>query len=415
MEDTASPRVLAKMVVAGAKEPSFEAASEMLELLGNLTISSERVRRACMRVGTDRIDHHRQLQQAFEAKLLPAQIAGKPADVAAPDIACVMTDGGRYQLLDRSQASAASASARKGECWKESRIGLLATMSGKQHASDPQPVLPPELRYTAMAETLAEIGKTGAKLDLDDAAAQEVEDALQAVRDGLAGPALERRNVVASAQCWEDFGPLLASQAWYDGFAASKRKVFISDGSSTIEKLQQKHFSHYTSVLDLLHALSYSLAAARAVSENEPAARRQYDAWAAMIWEGRVADVIAELTTWSERLGVPPPDARADDPREVVRVSRGYYQNHASRMNYPSYRRQGFPLTSSLMESTVKQVSRRVKGSEKYWSPAGSEIMLRLRGEYLSDNQPMHAYWQHRSQTATGTRAYRITPAKLHN
>lgn len=188
------------------------------------------------------------------------------------------------------------------------------------------------------------------------------------MRDGLAGPALERRNVVASAQCWEDFGLLLASQAWYDSFAASKRKVFISDGSSTIEKLQQTHFSHCTSVLALLHALSYSLAAARAVNDNEPAARRQYDAWAAMIWEGRGADVIVELAAWSERLGAPPPDARADDPREV-RVSRGYYQNHASRMNYPSYRQQGFPLTSSLMESTVNRVSRRVKGSEKYWSP----------------------------------------------
>ena len=414
MEDTASPRVLAKMVVAGAKEPSFQAATEMLELLGNLTISSERVRRACTRVGADRIDHHRQLQQAFEAKMLPAQIRGKPADVAAPDIACVMTDGGRYQLLDRSQASTGSASACKGECWKESRIGLLATMSGAEHTSDPQPVLPPELRYTAMAETLAQIGKTGAKLNDDSEADQEVAEALQAAREGLVGPTLVHRNVVASAQCWEDFGPLLASQAWYDGFAATKRKVFISDGSSTIEKLQQTHFSHYTSVLDLLHALSYSLAAARAVNEHEPAARRQYDAWAAMIWEGRVADVIADLAAWSERLGAPPPEARADDPREVVRVSRGYYQNHAPRMDYPSYRRQGFPLTSSLMESTVKQVSRRVKGSEKYWSPAGSEIMLRLRGEYLSDDNPMQAYWQNRSKTATGTRAYRAQQSKVH-
>jgi hypothetical protein len=84
-------------------------------------------------------------------------------------------------------------------------------------------------------------------------------------------------------------------------------------------------------------------------------------------------------------------------------------------MDYPSYRRQGFPLTSSLMESTVKQVSRRVKGSEKYWSPAGSEIMLRLRGEYLSDEKPMDAYWQRRSQTATGTRAYRTQESKVHN
>ena len=76
-------------------------------------------------------------------------------------------------------------------------------------------------------------------------------------------------------------------------------------------------------------------------------------------------------------------------------------------MDYPRYRREGFPLTSSLMESTVKQVSRRVKGSEQYWSSAGDEGMLRLRGNYLSDDDPMSEYWSSRSRDACGTRAYR--------
>jgi len=51
-------------------------------------------------------------------------------------------------------------------------------------------------------------------------------------------------------------------------------------------KLQQTHFSDYTSVLDILHALSYSLAAARAVHHDEAAAQRQYDTWAEQIWQG---------------------------------------------------------------------------------------------------------------------------------
>lgn len=215
-----------------------------------------------------------------------------------------------------------------------------------------------------MAETLSEIGKTGPKLDFpeDD---QEAEATHWAASDGLVGPTLDGRSVVASRRNWEDFGPLLASRAWYLGFASAARKVFVSDGSATIEKLQRTNFSHYTSVLDILHALSYSLAAARAVSDNEALARKMYDAWAAKIWEGRVDDVIDELIAYGTKLGQPPPDAPSDDPREMVRVSRVYYENHSERMDYPSYRREGFPLTSSLMESTVKQVSRRVKGSEK--------------------------------------------------
>jgi hypothetical protein len=271
------------------------------------------------------------------------------------------------------------------------------------------------LRYEAIAEKLSEIGKTGSKCDVaeDEEVLEDV--SLASDSEGIVGPILERRCVVASRQNWEAFGPLLASQAWYRGFAAAARKVFLSDGSATIEKLQRTHFSQYTSVLDILHGLSYSLAAARAISSDEASAEQQYNAWAAKIWEGRVEDVIDELIVYGKKLGDPPPDARSDDAREIIRVSRVYYENHALRMNYPDYRCQGFPLTSSLVESTVKQVSRRVKGTEKYWSSAGGEAILRLRGEYLSDDKPMAAYWAQRSRQASGTRAYRHARSHVYN
>lgn len=385
---------------------SFATANQDLMNLADLSISAERVRRACSHVAGDRIKEQQRRQADFQDKPLPEQSRGKPAEIEAPEIACVMCDGGRYQLLDRSSESKGPSSARKGEHWRESRIGLLARMTGQRHECDPQPILPPELCYTAMAEVLSEIGKTGAKLDFpeDD---EETDTPLSITSDGLVGPTLHSRQVVASRQNWATFGPHLASEAWCLGFAAASYKVFVSDGSPTIEKLQRTNFSHYTSVLDILHALSYSLAAARAVSDDETLAQKMYDQWAAKIWEGRVADVIDELIAYGTKLGQPPPNARSDDPREIVRVSRVYYENHAGRMNYPSYRRLGFPLTSSLMESTVKQVSRRVKGSEKYWSSSGGEAILRLRGEYLSDDKPMREYWTTRSLHAQGQRAYR--------
>ena len=365
------------MVYSGNASASFGEASNDLAMLADLAISDERVRRACLRVGNDRIEQHQCLQEAYQTKSLPEQAHGKPADVKAPEIACVMSDGGRYQLLDRSLPARSHRSAHKGEHWKESRIGLLARMSGERHEVDPQPKMPPELRYEAMADKLSEIGKTGVKLDsAEDPAEDAVSSAVDS--DGLVGPALEQRSVVASRQSWEAFGPLLASQAWYHGFAAAGSKVFVSDGSATIEKLQRTNFSQYTSVLDILHALSYSLAVARAVSRDEASAKQKYNTWAAKIWEGRVEDVIDEFIAYGTKMGQPPPDAARDDPREVIRASRVYYENHVDRMDYPRYRREGFPLTSSLMESTVKQVSRRVKGSEKYWSSVGGEATLQL-------------------------------------
>lgn len=415
MEDTVSPRVLAKIVYSGASATSFVEASNHLAELANVEISPERVRRACGRVADDRIEHQRRLQDAYQNKSLLEQVGGKPADVEPPEIACVMADGGRYQHLERNLPSSGKQSARKGEHWKESRIGLLASMSGPQHEIDPQPDLPPELCYEAVAETLSEIGKTGSKCKSPEDDNTSADTSSASPSDGLAGPDLECRSVVASRQNWESFGPLLASQAWYHGFAAANRKAFLSDGSATIEKLQRRYFSHYTSVLDILHGLSYSLAAARAISGDEAAAEKQYDRWAEKIWQGRVEDVIDELISYGTKFGEPPAEARSDDPREVIRVSRVFYENHAERMNYPKYRRQGFPLTSSLVESTVKQVSRRVKGTEKFWSSAGGEAILRLRGEYLSDDQPMARYWSLRSQHASGTRAYRQKTACMHD
>jgi hypothetical protein len=349
------------------------------------------------------------MQQAFEEKSLPMQTHEKPDGVESPQIACVMCDGGRYQLLDRSLPRTGPRSARKGEHWKESRIGLLLEMSGPEHESDPQPTLPQELCYDAIAETLSEIGRTGKTSDLPQETQENGSDSHLAIShgEGLVGPELEHRSVVATRQNWEDFGPLLASQAWYQGFAAAKRKVFVSDGSAAIEKLQRTHFSHYTSVLDLLHALSYSLAAARAVNRTETAAQNMYNDWAAKIWAGKVGDVVDELRTWLTQLGLPPTDARHDDPRLVVRTSLIFYENHACRMDYPSYRCTGLPLTSSLMESAVKQVSRRVKGTEKFWSSSGGEAMLRLRGEAISDDQPLFKHLQTRTRYVTGQRTYR--------
>jgi len=36
-------------------------------------------------------------------------------------------------------------------------------------------------------------------------------------------------------------------------------------------------------------------------------------------------------------------------------------------MNYPEYRRLGLPISSAPVESVIKPLNRRVKGSEKFW------------------------------------------------
>ena len=72
--------------------------------------------------------------------------------------------------------------------------------------------------------------------------------------------------------------------------------------------------------------------------------------------------------------------------------------NQQSRPNYPTYRRLGLPITSSHIESIVKQISRRVKGGE---------ALLQLRANQLCDTASLDSFWLRRTDQANGTRNYK--------
>ncbi len=230
-------------------------------------------------------------------------------------------------------------------------------------------------------------------------------DAVAAAREAVVAepPVVLSRDVVASLAKAETFGKHLAAHAWPLGFAAALLKVFIADGSSTNWGIWQRHFKHlgFVPVLDFIHALTYVYSAAmagRSRDEGSPV----YICWITWVWQGEVTRVIAELAAravgappagWS---GSPPPNASDTDPRQIIADTITYLTNQQSRMNYPTYRKMGLPITSSHIESTVKQVSRRVKGSEKFWREQGGEALLQLRADQLCDTAPLDTYWLHR-------------------
>jgi hypothetical protein len=91
----------------------------------------------------------------------------------------------------------------------------------------------------------------------------------------------------------------------------------------------------------------------------------------------------------------------------VVAQARTYLENNRGRMRYHEYRQQGLPMVSSYLESAVKQFNQRAKGTEKFWSEEGAEAILQVRGDHLSDDQPLEQYWERRQAQATGQRPYR--------
>ena len=55
-----------------------------------------------------------------------------------------------------------------------------------------------------------------------------------------------------------------------------------------------------------------------------------------------------------------------DDPRAIVQTTGTYLTNNQKRMDYPAYRKAGLPVSTSMVESLIKELDYRVKGSEKF-------------------------------------------------
>jgi hypothetical protein len=61
-------------------------------------------------------------------------------------------------------------------------------------------------------------------------------------------------------------------------------------------------------------------------------------------------------------------------------------------MDYPQYRRLGLPISSAPVESAIKQVNRRMKGTEKFWSEGGAEAIWQVRAASLSEDGRSERY-----------------------
>jgi hypothetical protein len=416
-----------KITYAGTVSRSFAEGSELLGQLAELSVSAKQVERVARRIGSERVAERDAEVAAYQALPLVEKFT-LPAGVQAPDLAVVMADGGRLQILDRvvqpavdplpAAADAALAGATDETWeeektaaghWREDKVGLLLTMQSVVSASDPCPDLPPSFRDAARIPALVrELARQPRQAEGAPAEVAEVGTAEEVPREepGYRPPQVQQRKVLASRLTWPAFAPILAAAAWAWGFQAAARKAFVGDGSANHWRVQRRFFGSFVPILDFIHALSYVYAAATA-ARSRAAGWACYREWITWVWQGQVTRVIAALQERQAELGLPGKDEPETSPRQVMARALTYLSNQQDKMRYDEYRRQGLPITSSLMESVVKQINRRVKGTEKFWSEAGAEALLQLRADQLSDDQPLEAFWQRRQAAATGQRRYR--------
>lgn len=321
-----------------------------------MTISSRHLQTLAQEVGDELVEQQRKTTEAARARRL--NTAPKQAEPPIP-LAVVMVDGGRIQ----TRKSGAGPGVHE-PTWRESKTAILLRMTHVPSVVDPRPNLPQCFRHP-----LATTATT-----TDSPASDPPENAPQTLfRTGL-----------ASMKDSDDFGWQVAGQAEDRGFLSSKNGAFVGDGLAYNWTIHRRHFSSFVPILDFVHASEHLHAAAHA--SNQPG-----EPWVTLCWQGRTSEVIQAIVTERDRL-TPPTDPKAepDHPWCVLDREHGYLENNRDRMDYPRYRRQGLPITSSPMESWVKMLGQRVKGSEKFWNDdAKAEAILHLRAAWIGDDDTL--------------------------
>lgn len=375
--------------MAAAQTRAFGKAAIVMADVAGQPVSAKTIERVIHDVGQELAARRDAAPQSGQA------LAKTPADF--PDLAIAECDGGRIRTREPDHGPGVHLS---GKGWNETKNACLIRARRQTFAEDPQPE-PPECfcdpqHVAKIAETeslsVASLGSQETMIAEDDNAAEELP-----LKDDWRPKRLVR-TVLSSMANSDEFGRQMAREAKCRHFHKARAKAFLGDGLPWNWSIWKKHFSDFTPILDFIHALSYLFLVAKAIHGSAQDAWDQYLAWMRGCWQGEIDQILEELATWQTRLGTPPPDAADNDPREILRKTYQYLGHNRSRMNYPLYRQQGMPVTTAWMESLVKEVNWRVKGTEMFWNnPAGAEAILQVRAAALCDDDRLKAHLRTRT------------------
>ena len=393
-----------KIVSANGEHKSLGKAQKMLRKLAEISVSIPLIEDYTGEIGGELSAHLKQQAEDHAAGTLRSEHAEPPRVVA------VSVDGGR--IMTRAEGTRGV----HEPAWKETKNACLLTMSSETLAEDPHPQLPTCFQQQAYVEKLvreihaaATGGSAKTAENIDSQALGEDHGGTHETRsedgpnespatpaDPASSPRWQPQRLVRSclsSLCTsDDFGPLVAGEAQRRGFYQALKRAFLGDGQAWNWTLHARHFPDFVPITDFVHPLGYLYEAAQALAPTDawPVCLRAAEA----VWQGRVGEVLAALREWQTKNPTAEDESLAThDPRAVVARTVTYLTNNESRMKYPEYRKAGLPVSSAMIESLIKEINYRVKGTEKFWNrPDGAEAILQVRAAVLDDNDRL-THW----------------------
>lgn len=175
----------------------------------------------------------------------------------------------------------------------------------------------------------------------------------------------------------EDFGKIM----WSTGIDRQAERaielIFLGDGARWIWDLVDLYYPDAIQIVDWFHACEYLTPVAKLISRNNQEQKRWLEKVKNDLWQGRLDAVIAAC----QALAQVDLDVEDDPAQQAVR----YYQNNRQRMDYPTYRANGYQIGSGTIESGVKQIAtQRMKVSGARWNLQSARLVAKARAAYLS-------------------------------
>lgn len=405
-----------KIVTANGQCKSGANAQKVLLKLAQIKTSVAHIMNMSGVIGEELHDHLEQQAIAHAASEL------KPQHAEPPRLAVVSVDGGR--VMTRADAGRGV----HEQAWKESKNACLLTMSSVTSQEDPHPLLPTCFANQAYVEKLVrEMHASTTSQTRKDSENPRLSPHQGDEPNATTGPppiagsatsATDKkddwrpkrlvRTCISSMACSDAFGPLVAGEAQRRGFYQAPRRAFLGDGQIWNWTLQERHFPDFVAITDFVHPLGYLYDAAKVLAPADP--WPVYLKASEACWQGRVAEVLTELRDWQTLHPMPAEEKIPDhDSRAIVASVITYLANNQSRMDYPRYRREGLPISSAMIESTIKEINYRVKGTEKFWNrPEGAERILQVRAAALGDDDRLSQWILNRPGSCFYRRSNRV-------
>ena len=196
----------------------------------------------------------------------------------------------------------------------------------------------------------------------------------------------ESTTYVSSFKSIGEFGPTLRQEALRRGLGSAGQVVLLIDGAAGLENMGQDCFKDSVQIVDFYHALEHAGTVLEAlIGKPHPDFRERQRRWAKRLLKDQVASLIAE----TRHTSVGTPQAQA------VEAALGYFERNVARMQYGSFRKNGYFIGSGVVEAGCKTViGARCKQSGMFWSPPGAENVLALR--CLQSSRRQNEFWKHR-------------------